>query len=247
MEVDMNASKFTLRLCLAVLTFLVPLSISYSLNTQIRPVSLQKPMPDFTLPVYQGEPLTLSHLKGKNILLIFPRGLAGKDHWCHVCNYQYVELAELEKKHRIREKYRLEILFVLPYSQEMVKEWVEKFPEQLKDIENWKNPESAEKLDERGKRRLKMVRDNFPNHYSYEPGQVPLLFPILIDSERTVSKGLGIFTLNWGGSQIEQNIPTVYLIDRKGVVQFKYMSQNTFDRPSPDYLLNFLSRMNQQH
>ena len=172
----MKISRRVVRLCLTGVLFLVTTLSGYSLVIQIRPVSLQKPMPDFTLPVYQGEPITLSQLKGKNILLIFPRGLAGKDHWCHVCNYQYVELAELEKKHNIREKYQVEILFVLPYNQEMVQEWVEKFPDQLKDIENWKNPANLEKLDEKGKSRLKMIRDNFPNEYSYEPGKVPILF-----------------------------------------------------------------------
>ena len=68
-------------------------------------------------------------------------------------------------------------------------------------------------------------------------------FPILFDGDRTVSKGLGLFTEEWGGSKIDQNMPTVYIIDNKGHVQFKYISQNTFDRPGFDYLMKFLDRM----
>ena len=211
---------------------------------QIQPVSVLQTMPDFTLPVYQGVEINLSQLKGKNVLLIFPRGLAGKNHWCHVCNYQYAELAELEISQNIREKKNLEILFVLPYSKEMVQEWVDKFADQMADIENWKNPAEPEKLDERGQRRMEMIKKYFPKSDSFEKGKVPLPFPILIDAEAIVSKGLGVFTTEWGGSEIEQNVPTMYIIDKKGVLQFKYISQNTFDRPGPDYLLNFISFLN---
>jgi len=213
-------------------------------SAQIRPVSVQQPMPDFTLPVYQGGEITLSKLKGKNVLLIFPRGLAGEDHWCHVCNYQYAELADLETSKNIREENDLKILFVLPYSKEMVQDWVDKFAAQMADIEKWKNPENQEKLDERGQRRLEMVKKSFPKSYTFEEGKVPLPFPILIDAEREVSKGLGVFTTEWGGSKIEQNIPTIYIIDKKGMLKFKYISQNTFDRPGPDYLLKFISFLN---
>jgi peroxiredoxin len=211
---------------------------------QIRPVSVLQPMPDFKLPVYQGGDIGISQLKGKNVLLIFPRGLAGENHWCHVCNYQYAELAEMEIGQNIREKNNLEILFVLPYSKEMIQDWVDKFADQMADIENWKNPAEPEKLDEKGRRRMEMIKRYFPKSYSFEKGKVPLPFPILIDAEAAVSKGLGVFTTEWGGSKIEQNVPTMYIIDKEGVLQFKYISQNTFDRPGPDYLLNFISFLN---
>jgi peroxiredoxin len=211
---------------------------------QIQPVSVLQPMSDFSLPVYQGGELTLSQLKGKNVLLIFPRGLAGEDHWCHVCHYQYAELAELELSQNIREKNNLEILFVLPYSKEMAQEWVDKFADQMADIENWKNPDEPEKLDERGRRRMEMIKRYFPKSFTFERGKAPLPFPILIDADAVVSKGLGVFTTEWGGSKIEQNVPTQYIIDKNGVIQFKYISQNTFDRPGPDYLLDFISFMN---
>jgi len=219
----------------------VLLLLNAAANAQIRPVSVLQSMPDFTLSVYQGGEMGISQLKGKNILLIFPRGLAGEDHWCHVCNYQYAELAELESDQNIREKHNLEILFVLPYPREMVQEWVDKFPQQMADIENWKNPVEPEKLDERERRRMEMIRQYFPKSYTFEKGKVPLPFPILIDADAAVSKGLGVFTMEWGGSEIEQNVPTIYIIDTQGILQFKYISQNTFDRPGPDYLQKILA------
>ena len=222
----------------------VSASLVFAQKAETKPVLLEEPMPNFTLPVLQGGELILSDLKGKNVLLIFPRGLAGKDHWCHVCNYQYAELIELEQKEQFRKRYELEILFVLPYGREMVKEWVEVFPNQLKDLENWRNPSDPGSLDETGNRRMKMANTYFPKNYMYEKGKVPTPFPILIDAERTVTKGLGIFTTEWSGSKIEQNIPTLLILDKKGTVQFKYMSQNTFDRPSAEYLRKFLENLN---
>jgi peroxiredoxin len=65
-----------------------------------------------------------------------------------------------------------------------------------------------------------------------------------MDAKRKVSKGLGIFTTEWGGSKVDQNIPTVLIVDKTGRVKFKYMSQNTFDRPSVDYVLKFLEALN---
>jgi len=209
----------------------------------LKPVTVGQPMPDFTLPALQGGDVSMSRLKGKNVLLIFPRGLAGENHWCHVCNYQYADLAELEKAKAIRKTYNLEIVFVMPYGLDAVRQWAEKFPDQMKDIENWKNPADPSALDEKGKTRLALYRKNFPNRYVYEKGQVPLLFPVLLDPERKVCQGLGIFATEWGGSKVDQNVPTVFVIDARGVVQLKYISQNTFDRPSAEYLLNFIGKL----
>ena len=85
--------KFLVKTLLTAFFCLILLNTA--VEAQIRPASVLQPMPNFTLPVYQGGEIALSQLKGKNILLIFPRGLAGENHWCHVCNYQYAELAEL--------------------------------------------------------------------------------------------------------------------------------------------------------
>ncbi len=211
---------------------------------EISPVAVEKPMPDFSLPVFQGGEMKLSETKGKNILLIFPRGRSRENAWCHICNYQYAEWAELEAKLQVREKYNVEILFVLPYGKELVTEWIDKFYDQLQDLEKGKNPPDMDKLDERGKRRMEFYRQVFPKSFAYKEGEIPLPFPILMDDGAIVSKGLGIFTTEWGGSKVEQNIPTVYIVDRNGILQFKYFSQNTFDRPGPEYLLRVLDVIN---
>jgi len=216
----------------------------FSQETEIRPVTVGQPMPDFILPTYQGGELNLSSLKGKNILLIFPRGLTGEARWCHIDNYRYAELLELEEKEQMRKKYNVEIIYVLPYSREIVKEWVESNPEQLQHIENWKNPEEPEKLDEQGKRRMDSSREAFPKSFAFKKGEVPTPFPILIDAERRVSKGLGIFTTEWGGSKADQCISSVFIVDKSGILQFKYIGQSTRDRPSFEYLLKNLEIIN---
>jgi len=212
-------------------------------SSDLKPVTIGQAMPDFTLPAFQGGDVSLAKLKGKNILLIFLRGLAGEGHWCHVCNYQYADLAALEQTQAIRKANNLEILFVMPYGREKVQQWADKFPDQLQDIENGKNPADESKLDEKGKARRDVYRKNFPQRYLYEIGKVPLPFPILLDPERKVCKGLGIFTTEWSGSKVDQNVPTLFVIDTKGIVQLKYISQNTFDRPTAAYLLRFIKKL----
>ena len=207
-----------------------------------QPVPVEQAMPDFTLPILQGGSWQLSAQKGKRVLLVFPRGLAGEN-WCHICNYQYAELVELEQQGALRQRFDLEVVFVLPYDRTKVEDWVAKFPAQLTDIQNWKNPAEPDKLDDRGRRAMERYRSLFPKEYRYQEGQVPTPFPILIDADRALSRRLGLFTENWNGAQWEQNIPTVFLLDREGVVQFKYHSQNTADRPNTAYLVRVLQRL----
>jgi peroxiredoxin len=199
------------------------------------PVSVGQTMPDFTLPAVQGGQVTLSALRGKNVLLIFPRGRSGGG-WCHVCHYQYAELAEFDEMQGMREQHNLEVLFVLPYDRDVVQEWVTMFPAQLQDIENWKNPPDEADLDERQRNRMEVVRRYYPKKFEYEPGNIPIPFPVLIDADQAFSQRLGLFTSSWGGAEVEQNVPTIFIVDGDGVVQFKYHSQSTVDRPGPDYL-----------
>jgi hypothetical protein len=72
---------------------------------------------------------------------------------------------------------------------------------------------------------------------------IPLPFPILIDGERKLSEGLQLFTLFWDRSYVEQNMATVFLLDGEARVRFKYLSQNTVDRPDAAFLLKFIERM----
>ena len=203
---------------------------------QARPVLLGDEMPDFTLPSYQGGEVTLSKLKGKNVMIVFPRGFAAEGRWCTICNYKYGELVDIEKTAHLRDKYDLEILYVFPYGKDTIQQWVEVLPEQMDKIKTWKNPPEPEKLDEKGKARLDMVRKGFPKDLSFEKGNVPVPFPLLIDEDQKLTKGLGLFMTEWSGSKVEQLVPSVFVLDREGVVQFKYIGQNTWDRPSWEYM-----------
>ena len=158
----------------------------FAQQADIRSVSVGQPMPDFTLPVYQGGDLKFSGLRGKTVLVVFPRGLASKTSWCHVCNYQYSELAEADLQDQIRKKNNLEILWVLPYSREMISQWIDAFPQQLIDIENGKTLAKDQPQDERAARRAETYRREFPKSYRFEKGKVPTPFPILVDADRTL-------------------------------------------------------------
>lgn len=199
-------------------------------------------MPDFELMSYQGEKISISRYKGKNVLLLFPRGRY-ENQWCRFCHYQYAELAELEKKYQIRKKYNLEILYVLPYTKEEVENWVKDFQKNLGEIEAWKNPPNPEKLSPGRKDWMITARKTWPKKFDYSSGDVPLPFPILIDADRKVSIGLELFRTEWNLSRVEQNVPTIFIIDQDGIIRFKYMSQTTMDRPSLEYIMEFIERM----
>ena len=217
-------------------------------QTEVRPtpVVVGQPMPDFTLPVYQGGALTLSSLRGKNVMIIFSRGYAAENYWCTICNYRYAQLAEIEKAQQIREKYNVEVLVVFPYPRDIVKAWLEALPGQLETIKNTKNPADPSKLDENGKRRMERWRQIFPNDYALNKGEILTPFPVLVDGERKLSKSLGLFQTEWSGSKVDQNVPAVYIIDANGVLQFKYLGQTTVDRPAYDYLFKVLEVINGQ-
>jgi len=192
-------------------------------------------MPDFSLPGIDGRTVTLSELKGRDVLLIFLRGkVANPDgtqaHWCQLCHYQYAELAELEKVQQVRKKCNVEILFVLPYDRETVAKWATMFPEQMALVDNWREEVPA-------------LRGRLPKRVVFQSGPAATMFPILYDGDQAVSKRLGLFSLEWDRAKVDQNVPTVFLVDKAGVIRFKYTSQNTFDRPSAEYLVQVLARM----
>lgn len=205
-----------------------------------RPAVLGLPVPDFSLPALQGGDYSIAKLRGKNILIIFPRGKVD-DHWCQICHYQYAELAELEKTLHLRDRHNLEILYVLPYDKAAVQHWADIFPDQMAVIEGWKNPPAS--ASEGQKNFARMVKMMLPKSFDIKKGEVPLPFPILIDADRRVSKGLGLFTMEWDQSRVDQNIPMMILVDEAGVVQFKYLSQITWDRASGEYLVKILGKL----
>jgi hypothetical protein len=150
-----------------------------------------------------------------------------------------MELVDYELTNALRGQHNLEVLFVLPYGRSEVEEWMDAYPQQLQDLEDWKNPKEASR-DDAARQRMQFARNAFPRTFSVTPDRVPGPFPILIDGERTVSRGLGFFTTDWGGSQAEQNVPAILLVDPEGTLQFKYISQNTMDRPPLEYLLQVI-------
>jgi len=208
----------------------------------IKPANLGDLFPALTLPVVQGGEVSLAALKGKNVMIVFPRGRVD-DHWCQICHYQYAELAEMEKTLQFRKKYNLEVLFVLPYDQATVQHWVDIFPEQMAVIDKWKNPTEEELKNPRARAWMEKARLLMPKKILVSKGNIPVPFPILVDGERRLSEGLQLFSLFWDYSYVEQNIATIFILDGDGRVRFKYYSQGTTDRPGADFLLKFIERM----
>jgi hypothetical protein len=195
----------------------------------------------FKLPVYQGGDFVLQDHKGKNILLMFPRGRVGNG-WCLFCQYQYLELADLEKKEQIQKKYNLEVVFVLPYAKELIDKWFSTIPESMKTLEGIRNP-PAGKGGKAQQQFAEWTRAHFPKTFDLSAGTPQSAFPMLIDENRTLSKRLKIFTEFWDGVQSEQNISAIYLIDKNGILRWKYISQMTEDRPSMDHLFDIVGKL----
>jgi peroxiredoxin len=229
---------------LTAIVLVIACGLAAAQEVETKPVTVGQPMPDFTLPAFQGGTVTLSALKGKNVMIMFPRGYAADNYWCTICNYKYAELIELERTQQIRTKYNVEVLIVLPYGPDVVKAWVDVLPEQLDKVKERKYPADPSKLDEKGKKSMERYRQLFPLDLSIKEGKAPTPFPILIDADRKLSKSLGLFMTEWGGGKAEQNIPSVYIVDAGGTLQFKYLGQNTVDRPEYDYLFKVLDVLN---
>ena len=224
-------------ICLTITLSSLP---ALSQEPVVKPAMLDEPMPDFALPAFQGGSVSLSSLKGKNVMIVFPRGFAAEGRWCTICNYKYADLIDIERTEELRKKFDLEILYVFPYAKETVQQWLDALPEQLDKIKTWKNPPEADRQDEKVKTRMEMARKGFPKDLSAEKGKVPVPFPVLIDEDKKFTKGLGLFTTEWSGSKAEQLIPSVFLVDKQGVLRFKYIGQNTWDRPSWEYMKKVL-------
>jgi peroxiredoxin len=194
------------------------------------------PMPDFTLPVYGGGTFNVSDYRGKNVMLIFPRGWTGNN-WCSYCPYQYLELEKLENESKIMAKNNLEIAFVMPYSSERIKDWMEKFPDALQVVEGIKNPQNPPAAGSIQAGYAEWVRQKFPLVFDVKKDDPHDIIPVLVDEDRTLSRQLKLFTNFWDGVSAEQNIASVFIIDKKGILRFKYIGQMTEDRPDVDFLL----------
>jgi peroxiredoxin len=198
------------------------------------------PMPEFSLPVYGGGEFTLSKHKGKNVLLIFLRGWTGNG-WCDICQYGYADLVERENLNHLQKKFNLDIAFVLPYTPARIADFLQDIPDALGKVEKWKNPAADASL--RQQEVAVMAKKIFRKKYAWGKGQVTASLPILVDSERVVSRRLQLFTTFWDQINAEQNIPAVFILDPQGNVLYKYISQTTLDRPTWDVLEEFLKKM----
>lgn len=226
-------------LFISVFLFLSGISL-LTCGQEITLPMLNEPLSDFSLADQNGQQVRLSDYQGKNVLLIFPRGMVKKDYWCQICHYQYAELAELEKKEQIRSKYRLEVLFVLPYQSDSIVNWVGMFPQQLEIIEGWKYPADTVNQTEKAKSWSIITRKLLPKTIRFEEDQIGTPFPVLADADRRVSAG---FKLYKNEPDAPQNTPAIYLLDKNGILRFKYISQDTKDRPGYDYLFSFIEKM----
>ena len=212
-------------------------------NSNIKPAILDEKFPDFTLPSYQGDTISIYNYKGKNLLLIVSRGKYADDKWCTICHYQYAEWADIVLNENIKEEFNLEIVFLLPYSQDTIKNWVKAFPYEMKKIEKWKYPKNEENISQGKKEWMEFCRKHYPRSFDFKDKNIELTIPVLVDEDQMVSKGLDLFRMEWDGGSTAQNIPAVYLIDNDGNLQFKYISQNTTDRPTAVYLKDIIRKM----
>jgi peroxiredoxin len=212
-------------------------------NENVKPGILGEKFSNFTLWTYQGQQLSMKDLLGKNVLFIVSRGKYKDNAWCTICHYQYAEFADQELTNHIRQKYNLEIVFLLPYIKDTIVNWEKAFPKEMESVEKWKNPAKPDSLTPKQKEWMIFARTHYPNKFDFTGKKVPLPLPVLMDDKQEVSKGLDVFRMEWGGTKTMQDIPAVFIIDKEGILRFKYVSQNTVDRPTTSYILNFIEKM----
>lgn len=227
-----------IKILISLLICVLNLQVSAQ-NENVIPVQVKEKFPSITLTTGEGDLVNLPK-SGRNTMLVFIRGKVTPTVWCPICHYQYLEMVEAVNKYNIAKKYDMDICFVIPYQKDSLPEWINTFPQSLNIINGWKNPENQSQavLDWRDYCRL-----FFPNEYSFDVNNPVLEIPVLFDPDQKVSNGLQLFKEEWGGTKVQQNIPTIYIIDREGKVQFKYFSQYTNDRPDAEYLVKVIENM----
>ncbi len=204
----------------------------------IQPAVLGDEMPAFALPSLQGGEVSTAALRGKNVVLVFPRVQYGADKWCTICNYGYAELAELEASQNLRRATNAEIVFVVPFSREVAQRWIDATPGELAKIRGWKSPEQK---DEKSLAFAEKAKRHLPLDLDPAQGARGLPFPILLDADRSLTSGLDLFRTEWGGAKAEQLVPAVFVLDAAGVVRYKHVAQaSTWDRPTGQEIVEVL-------
>lgn len=215
------------------------MSITYAQNRPLYPVGVGEKLGGIELQSYQGESFKITDYNGKkNILLVFPRGLVTPTIWCPICFYQYAELVDIAEKYDLSKKYDLEILYVLPYPNDSIALWHAAAEKGLATIERWKYPAGYDTLTGPVRDWADYSLEFFPGTYRLNGQKLSIPIPILMDEDKKVSRGMFLFTQEWGGTKAPQNIPTVFLINKEGKVVFKYHSQYTNDRPPAKHLMD---------
>lgn len=205
----------------------------------IQPAVLGEPMPGFALPSLQGAEVSLGALQGKNVVLVFPRVQYGEGKWCTICNYGYAELAELDAVAGFRRAANAEIVFVVPFGRDMAQRWIDATPTELAKVRDWKNPEQR---DAKALAFADKAKRHLPLDLDPALGARGLPFPILLDADRTLTSGLGLFRSEWAGAKAEQLVPAVFVLDTAGVVRYKHVAQaSTWDRPGGREIVDVLS------
>jgi len=225
-----------------MLLILFCLSVSLSQKKPLDLAIISEPLKEFTLPVYNGGDFKLSDEQGKNILLVFPRGYYDKDIWCDICAYEYLDLVDEFYNQRLAEKYNLDLVFILPYDKSTIQKWVDDLPEVYAGLEAGKH--LADTLtNEKAMTWVHFANKHYPKTFTIKKGETPQPFKILSDEKHELSERLDIFRTEWWGTKVEQNLPTFILLDTKGTVIFKYISQHTIDRPTSFYLQKILDAL----
>ena len=219
------------------------ISTVYGQNENIFPVTINEKFPDVMFQTVHGEDFKITDFTGKNVMLVFPRGKVTPTVWCPICHYQYLEMILTDDNNKLREKYNMEILFVLPYSADSLQQWIDAFPQSLQTINNWKYPPDEENINENVRTWMEYAREFFPYSFDYSESEFELKLPVLFDPDRKVSEGLQLFREEWGGTTVAQNVPTIFILDEEGKVKFKYFSQYTNDRPDAKYIAKYLENM----
>lgn len=65
-----------------------------------------------------------------------------------------------------------------------------------------------------------------------------LSFPVLADPDRAIPTKFKIQKATDKGTEV---IPTAFIIDKEGVLRFKYVGSDPFDRPSTENLVEILA------
>jgi len=228
---------------LAALIILLTCIEIHAQNDGMFPVTVNEKIPSYSFVDMDGKAINSNDLSGKNVMLVFIRGKVTKSIWCPICQYQYLELAEMEKVENFREKFNMEIFFVLPYRTDSLQNWVNAFPKSIQTIENWKYPKDLDSLPQATQDWAVYAKEFFPETYKEFPGKSDLSLPVVFDQDQSLSKGLQIYREEWGGTTVEQNVPTIFILDENGIVRFKYFSQMTNDRPNAIYLKRYIENM----